>query len=83
MAEIEDIEDVGIIPLQFTELDKWVGEPVWDCAVNRWRVLIGYRRLDGKREVIFTDSRGMESWESVKLTIQKVVKPSHTVRPEW
>lgn len=80
---MSEIEDLGVIPLQFTELDKFVGEPVWDCTVNRWRILIGYRRFDDKREVIFTDSKGMESWESVKLTIQKVVKPSHTVRQEW
>lgn len=80
---MSEIEDAGVIPLQFTELDKWVGEPVWDCNMNRWRVLIGYRRYDGNREVIFTDSKGMENWESVALTIQKVVKPSPTIRPEW
>lgn len=79
---MSEIEDVGVIPLQFTELDKWVGEPVWDCNMNRWRVLMGYHRYDSNRKVIFTDSAGMESWESVALTIQKVVKPFPTTRSE-
>lgn len=51
--------------IQFTELD---------CNVNRWRVLMGYRRYDGNREVIFTDSKGMERWESVSLTTAKVLE---------
>lgn len=63
------------ISIQFTELDGYIGEPVWDCNVKRWRVLMGYRRYDGNKEVIFTDSKGMESWESVSLTTAKVLEP--------
>lgn len=51
----------------FTELDPLVGEPVWDQCMERWRVLVGYRRYGDNHEVIFTDSKGMESWNNVEL----------------
>lgn len=73
MADLEQLS------IQFTDLDKYIGEPVWDCNVNRWRVLMGYRRYDSNREVIFTDSKGMESWESVSLTTAKVLEPKLNV----
>lgn len=57
--------------IKFTELDQYVGEPLWDSGINRWRVLMGYRRYEHNREVIFTDSKGMEDWNSVSLTTQK------------
>lgn len=69
--------------IQFTALDSYIGEPVWDSKVDRWRVLVGYRRYGDTREVIFTDSKSMEAWESVELTTSKVVKEKTTERPEW
>lgn len=67
----------------FTQLDAYIGEPVWDRNMNRWRVLIGYRRYENNREVMFTDSKSMEVWESVDLTTIKEEKQEKTKRPEW
>ena len=60
--------------IKFTELDQYVGEPLWDSGKNRWRVLMGYRRYDHNREVIFTGSKGMEDWNSVSLTTEKLTQ---------
>lgn len=69
----------GLIP--FTELDEYIGEPVWDRNMNRWRVLVGYRRYENSREVIFTDSKSMEMWESVALATVKVDKQEEIEGP--
>lgn len=46
--------------IQWNELDKFIGKPLFDKGNKMWRVLIGYQRIDNEFFVAFTDYDGFE-----------------------
>lgn len=53
-----------IIQLDWEDIIMNVGKPVWDKKMKTWRVLDGYKRIEDKFYVHFTDMFGMfgEQW---------------------
>lgn len=47
--------------IEWAELDKYIGQPVWDSREKEWRVLVGYKRIKNTFSITFTD---MQDWQS-------------------
>ena len=55
MQDIEIKQENKQKPIQWNELDKYIGQPVWDTREKRWRILDGYRRTENTFSITFSD----------------------------
>lgn len=42
-------------PIEWKDLDKYIGQPVWDNREKKWRVLEGYKRCGFTHSITFSD----------------------------
>lgn len=41
--------------IQWHELDKYIGQPIWNGRENKWRILDGYKRSGNTYAITFSD----------------------------
>lgn len=68
----EEIENQNPRSLQWNELDKYIGQPVWDSREKKWRVLEGYRRSGNTLSITFSDIADWVSFLDRNLYLEEV-----------
>lgn len=68
----EEIENQKPRSLQWNELDKYIGQPVWDSREKKWRVLEGYRRSGNTLSITFSDIADWVSFLDRNLYLEEV-----------
>ena len=58
--------------LNWNELDKYMGQPVWDSREKKWRILDGYRRSGNTYSITFTDIANWDSFCDRCLYLEEV-----------
>ena len=58
--------------LNWNELDKYMGQPVWDSREKKWRILDGYRRSGNTYSITFTDIADWVSFIDRNLYLEEV-----------
>lgn len=59
-------------PIQWHELDKYIGKAVWDSREKEWRILVGYKRLKETYSITFTDIMDWQSFNDRFLYLEEV-----------
>ena len=54
------------------ELDKHIGQPVWDTREKKWRVLDGYKRMQNTYAITFSDIADWVSFNDRFLYLKEV-----------
>lgn len=60
------------IPIKWEELDKHIGQPVWDTRKKKWRVLDGYKRMQNTYAITFSDIADWVSFNDRFLYLKEV-----------
>lgn len=68
----EEIENQKPRSLQWNELDKYIGQPIWDSREKKWRVLEGYRRSGNTLSITFSDIADWVSFLDRNLYLEEV-----------
>lgn len=68
----EEIENQKPRSLKWNELDKYIGQPVWDSREKKWRVLEGYRRSGNTLSITFSDIADWVSFLDRNLYLEEV-----------
>lgn len=58
--------------IKWEELDKYIGQPVWDSREKEWRVLVGYKRHKNTFSITFTDVLDWQSFCDRFLYLEEV-----------
>ena len=58
--------------IEWAELDKYIGKPVWDSREKEWRVLEGYKRIKNTLSITFTDIQDWQSFNDGFLYMEEV-----------
>lgn len=58
--------------LQWNELDKYIGQPVWDTRENKWRVLEGYKRTGNTFSITFSDIADWVSFLDRSIYLEEI-----------
>ncbi len=59
--------------LDWNELDKYIGQPVWDSREKRWRILDGYRRMQNTFAITYSDIADWVSFYDRFLYLEEVM----------
>lgn len=59
-------------PLKWEELEKHIGQPVWDTREKKWRVLDGYRRTGNTYSITFSDIADWVSYYDRCIFLEEV-----------
>lgn len=58
--------------MQWNELDKCIGQPIWDSRDKKWRILEGYKRIHNTYCITFTDTADWISYYDRNLYLEEV-----------
>ena len=58
--------------IQWHELDKYIGQPLWDSREKKWRILDGYRRSGNTYAITFSDIADWVSYNDRFLYLEEV-----------
>ena len=50
-TKVDTQKDIKPFPVQWYQMEQYVGQPIWDSREKKWRILDGYKR---KRKYIFS-----------------------------
>lgn len=59
-------------PIEWKDLDKYIGQPVWDNREKKWRVLEGYRRCDYTLSITFSDIADWVSFLDRSIYLEEI-----------
>lgn len=68
----EEIEEKKPQSLNWNDLDKYMGKPVWDSREKEWRILEGYKRFGNTYSITFIDSSNWDSFCDRFLYLEEV-----------
>lgn len=79
IKEEEKIKDIKTKQVQnkpkaikWNELDKYIGQPVWDSREKKWRILDGYKRNGYTFSITFSDIADWVSFNDRSLYLEEV-----------
>ena len=79
IKEEEKIQDIKTKQVQnkpkaikWNELDKYIGQPVWDSREKKWRILDGYKRNGYTFSITFSDIADLVSFNDRSLYLEEV-----------
>lgn len=49
--------------MTWEEIQKNVNKPIWDSEKKKWRVIDGYKEIESKKYISFTDSNNWIPFE--------------------
>lgn len=58
--------------IDWNELDKYIGQPVWDNREKKWRILEGYRRCDFTYSITFSDIADWVSFLDRNIYLEEI-----------
>lgn len=59
-------------PIKWEELEKYIGQPLWDTREKKWRILDGYRRMQNTYSITFSDIADWVSFFDRQLFLKEV-----------
>ncbi len=71
-TKVDTQKEVKPKPIQWHELDKYIGKAVWDSREKEWRILVGYKRLKETYSITFTDIMDWQSFNDRCLYLEEV-----------
>lgn len=68
----EQQEENKLKPIKWNELDKHIGQPVWDSREKKWRILDGYKRYDFTYSITFSDIADWVSFLDRNIYLEEI-----------
>ena len=59
-------------PIEWKNLDKYIGQPLWDGREKKWRILDGYKRTGNTYSITFSDTADWVSYLDRCLYLEEV-----------
>lgn len=59
-------------PIEWKDLDKYIGQPVWDNREKKWRVLEGYKRCGFTHSITFSDIADWVSFLDRNIYLEEI-----------
>ena len=59
-------------PIEWKNLDQYIGKPVWDNKKKKWRILEGYMRVNKTYSMTFTDMSDWDDCDSDRIYLEEV-----------
>lgn len=69
---VQQEQDNKTKAIEWPELDKHIGQPVWDSREKKWRILDGYRRSGNTFAITFSDIADWVSYYDRFLYLEEV-----------
>lgn len=71
-TKVDTQKEVKPMPVQWYQMDQYVGQPVWDSRDKKWRILDGYRRSGNTYSITFSDIADWVSFNDRLLYLEEV-----------
>lgn len=73
MKEIEEkMQENKPTPILWKDLEKHIGNPVWDSREKKWRVFEGYKHIRNTYSVTFSDIADWVSFYDRELYLEEI-----------